>query len=46
MTSFKVLRNFQDKVEGQLAFGLRKNSEFKALFDYHLIKLEQVRVHP
>ncbi len=38
---FLFLRNFDDSLSTQLAFGLRKNSEFREIFDYHLIKFRQ-----
>ncbi len=39
--NFLFLRNFEDSTSTQLAFGLQKDSEFRKLFDYHIVKLQQ-----
>ncbi len=35
----KVLMDFQERLTTQLGFGLQKDSELKALFDYHILKM-------
>ncbi len=42
----KPLLHFREKMVGQLGFGLRKDSEFKEVFDYHLIRIKQVGFVP
>ncbi len=37
----KPLFDFVDKLPSHLGFGLQKNSEFKPLFDYTIIRLRE-----
>ena len=42
VTNYKgitLLTKMKDRVLSQLAFGLRKDSEFKSMFDHHLMKI-------
>ncbi len=36
-----TLTDFDGKLEGVIAIGLQKNSEFKAAFDYHIMDMKQ-----
>ncbi len=38
---FKFVHNFQEKMNGQLAFGFQKDSQIKEIFDYYIIKFKQ-----
>ncbi len=38
------LKNFDDSVSSQLAFGLQKDSEFKDILNYHINKLRQAGI--
>ena len=40
-TDLTSIKKMDDRVMTSLAFGMTKNSEFKELFDYHLLKLKQ-----
>ncbi len=35
----KVVMDFEEKLTTQLGFGLKKDSELKALFNYHIVKM-------
>ncbi len=37
----KPLLDFQEMIPAHLGFGLQKDSEFKALFDHHFVRLKQ-----
>ncbi len=38
---FTFVHNFQEKMNGQLAFAFQKDSEIKDIFDYYIIKFKQ-----
>ncbi len=38
---FLFLRSFQDALASQLAFGLQKDSEFREIFDHHILRLRE-----
>ncbi len=38
---FTYVHNFEERIEGQLAFAFQKDSEIKEIFDYHVLKMKQ-----
>ncbi len=40
-TAARPLLDFQDRLVGTLAFGLRRNSEFGRAFDHHLLRMKE-----